>query len=827
MRKQKLLVALIACAVLFPVAALARQGTPPLSRRMKAQLLQAVQQRVVAPTDVQAEKAEDARIGVTTPLRFAVPTTVEITPETDGTWEQVPGGKIWRLRVTSDGATDLNFGFSACWLPEGATLHVYSEDQDYFQGPYSARDNKPHGQLWTPLLPGGRAVIELFVPSDAKARPRLVLSNINRGYRDMFHPQQNLGVAKAGSCNNDVICPVGDPWRNEIRSVAVYSLEGQFQCSGTLINDVPGDLKNYFLTANHCRISGANAASIVVYWNYQSPTCALHGGGSLAQNQSGAVLRMAKADVDVTLIELDDIPDPLFNVYYSGWDRSGATPAGAVGIHHPGTDEKSISFANSALATINSCIGTGGSQTHWGVIWNSGVTEPGSSGSGLWDPNTHRLIGTLSGGDSDCARPNDADCYGKFSVAWNLGGTPPTRLRDWLDPLNTGVMSVPGRDSGVVAAGSVLVSEHCAPPNGVVDPGEMVTVRLALQNFGRSNSVNLVATLLATNGVIDPGAPQNYGVVVSGGPAVVRDFSLVATGACGSTIMPTLQLQDGTTNLGTVTFAFRLGTPVVTFIQFFDNVVGPNLPAGWSNFSSGSSRWITTNGVRDTAPNSAFASDPEETSDTMLTSPPIAISGTNAQLMFAHNYFTEWRREPFDGGVLEIAYNGGPFNDIITAGGRFISGGYNATISTDYSNPIKGRPAWSGNSGGFVTTLVNLPNNAAGQNVRLRWRMATDESNENPPYPGWYVDTISISDDYTCCAGLVAPRIVGTRKTGTDVVFSFDTVPGQTYVTEFKTILSTNTPWVPLRTNTGDAMRKWVTNSTSAAATGFFRVRTY
>jgi hypothetical protein len=440
-------------------------------------------------------------------------------------------------------------------------------------------------------------------------------------------------------------------------------------------------------------------------------------------------------------------------------------------------------------------------------------------------------VGTLSGGGSDCTTPNDSDCYAKFSVAWNRGTTPATRLRDWLDPLNTGVMSVPGRDSSAVplllAGNPVVVSEDCAPTNGVIDPGEMVTVSLPLQNFGGSNSVNLVATLLATNGVISAGAPQNYGVVVTGGPAVIRNFSLVATGACGSTIMPTLQLQDGTTDLGAVRFAFRLGTPIVTFTQNFDTVVTPNLPAGWSSSASGSPGWITTNAVRDTAPNSVFASDPEQISDTLLTSPPIPISVTNAQLMFAHNYFTESGREPFDGGVLEIAYNGGPFNDIIAAGGHFISGAYNATISTDYSNPIEGRQAWSGNSRGFVTTLVDLPTTAAGQNVQLRWRMATDETNENPPYPGWYVDTISISEGYTCCHPLVPPRIADPRKAGTDIVFSFDTMPAQTYITEFKTVLSTNTPWIPVQTNAGDGTTKSLTNSTSGASSGFFRVRTY
>jgi hypothetical protein len=42
-------------------------------------------------------------------------------------------------------------------------------------------------------------------------------------------------------------------------------------------------------------------------------------------------------------------------------------------------------------------------------------------------------------------------------------------------------------------------------------------------------------------------------------------------------------------------------------------------------------------------------------------------------------------------------------------GGGFVSGGYNRTIATDRGSPIAGRQAWSGNSNGFITTVVGLP----------------------------------------------------------------------------------------------------------------------
>ena len=354
---------LVAAAMLVSSPLLARQGAAPLSRRSVVLPLAAVKQLVLLPTDAERERAADLRIKGAAPLRFAVGQQVQVTPATYGTWESVPEGRIWRLRVISAGATDLNFGFTTFWLPEGATVHISSETEDYSQGPYTARDNKEHLQFWSPVVPGHAAVIELFVPASAVQEPQIILGQVNTGYRDVFHRKTGADIPKAGSCEIDVVCPEGAAWTNEIRSVARITIttpSGSFFCTGTLMANTAGDFRNYLLTANHCEITSENAATVVAYWNFQAPTCGLRSGGSLAQNQSGATFRAAKHDVDFCLIELDDIPDPTFRVYYAGWDRSGGVPGGAVGIHHPNGDEKSISISTTPLSTVNSCIGSGG-----------------------------------------------------------------------------------------------------------------------------------------------------------------------------------------------------------------------------------------------------------------------------------------------------------------------------------------------------------------------------------------------------------------------------------------------------------------------------------
>jgi hypothetical protein len=137
--------------------------------------------------------------------------------------------------------------------------------------------------------------------------------------------------------------------------------------------------------------------------------------------------------------------------------------------------------------------------------------------------------------------------------------------------------------------------------------------------------------------------------------------------------------------------------------------------------------------------NSAFVNDPNCISDERLDSKPFPIVSASAVLTFRRNNNLE---SGFDGMVLEISIGGGAFQDILAAGGTFGTGGYNGTISVNFGSPIAGRQAWTGNSGGFVTTTVNLPASANGQSIVLRWRRASDSSVSGV---GAFIDTISIT----------------------------------------------------------------------------------
>jgi subtilisin-like proprotein convertase family protein len=128
--------------------------------------------------------------------------------------------------------------------------------------------------------------------------------------------------------------------------------------------------------------------------------------------------------------------------------------------------------------------------------------------------------------------------------------------------------------SVIDAAGATVTEENCLPFDGIVGPGETVTVDFNLQNIGTLNTTDLVATLQATGGVVNPSGSQHYGVVVAGGAPVAKSFTFTASASCGQTIVATFNLQDGSTNLGTVTFTFLTGTQG-TAINY--SYTGPNV----------------------------------------------------------------------------------------------------------------------------------------------------------------------------------------------------------------------------------------------------------
>ena len=463
MNKTSMLVVLLA---LGSAPALARQGDAPYSVGPATKSGNAIVQAVLPAIDAAALRAADdsklQRSNAMHDKRLAIAqgNVVAFNPASSGQWQvEADGRVIWRLRVRVPGATDLHLGFESGSLPAGASLWVIGAD-NYYEGPYTAEDAMP---LWIPMVPGDSAIVEIRLAADASVDdPMPILTNIGAGFRDLFNATPRVGNPGAsGSCNVNVVCPLGQPYTAEERAVAYYEFRADdgtsYICTATLLNDVPADRKNYVLTAAHCVSTQAEAATMRVYWNYQSTVCVTNNGWSFAQNQTGASLRATRADADFTLVELNQAPNPAWNLFHAGWDAGNIAPSASIGLHHPKGDVTKVDNSPTPPLTIDNCIGTGpGSvNTHWLTgPYDQGTTEGGSSGSGLFIPNNdasghgRRLIGVLSGGTAACfgTQPDDGvDCYGKFSSAWD-GPAPSSRLRDWLDPTASGTKTIAGVD---------------------------------------------------------------------------------------------------------------------------------------------------------------------------------------------------------------------------------------------------------------------------------------------------------------------------------------------------------------------------------------------
>lgn len=417
-------------------------------------------------------------------FRYAVAHPVSVDAAKSGDWRKAADGRsVWYWRVNSPDALHLNFGFKDVFLPEGASLRILAADGSSQLGPYTSADNDRHRELWTASLFANEAIIELSVPESLRAAASLRLVHVGRGYRGFGLKSAHC---KSGACNTDVAClGADDPWNLPRRAVASYSLGGERICTGSLLNNTRGDRRMLFATATHCEVTAANAASVVVYWNFESPTCRLPGSaasdsetvvGSTAQNQTGATLLAATNEFllgpgtpesrsDFTLLELDDPPNPAFNLYWAGWDRRASAPlcgpnALCASIHHPDGDEKRITFSEDRPVVGDIGIAQG---VHWFVQWDPtppilpnlppplptsvppSVTERGSSGSPLYNAS-QRLVGVLSGGDSACGVGVDQlnDYYGQLAKAWDGLGTPTTRMRDALDPNGGTAQTVDG-----------------------------------------------------------------------------------------------------------------------------------------------------------------------------------------------------------------------------------------------------------------------------------------------------------------------------------------------------------------------------------------------
>lgn len=388
---------------------------------------------------------DQARTNQGKSLRVGINREVNLHKTECGLQEILPNGdKLWRMGFVSKGAFSMSVFLSAFHIPEGAELFVYNNKKDFVLGKFTSENTLDNSLFYTQQIPDDTLFLEYYEPKNVDFEGSFFIKSIGHAYRDYFLKAFAPFPGQSDSCQINVACPEGDNWRDQIRSVGYYELitdTETYMCSGSLINNTNLDKKQYFLSACHCQ-EDLTVKGWVFYFNYQTFECK---GitGILTNSVTGADIRAKRnrnSGSDFLLLEIKEpIPDD-YHVFYAGWDRTTIPSSGSC-IHHPHGDWKKISIPKN-VSTADARFW----QVNWLTTNNKGTTEPGSSGSPLFN-DKKRIIGQLYGGSSTCDSTWLADFYGKFSASFSSSRNISAALQYWLDPTASNVQFLDGKNA--------------------------------------------------------------------------------------------------------------------------------------------------------------------------------------------------------------------------------------------------------------------------------------------------------------------------------------------------------------------------------------------
>ena len=370
------------------------------------------------------------------------------------------GGQVAAINFNSSGAKGLRVGLLVTQLPASATLRFYAkgaatayevkgaEVLRVLATNLAAGDKSDAGRTyWSPVLDGTDATLEIELPAgvgvDAVDVSVPTVSHLFMSLKEGSEvaPQAAYSDGNAGlSCHVDVSCTTPLPAASNAVVWMAFSVgSGTGMCSGTLLNNSANNGIPYVLTASHCISDQIRASSLYTESRYRSSSCNATSGNYYPTSSTGAALLYTAYNTDSTLLRLNGTPAA--GVIFAGWDATTlpALNTPVSNIHHPKGDAQRLSRGtvveyltrNPNNASTNFSISTAANSTILGVALTVGLTEPGSSGSGLFkgtDANP-QLIGQLYGGQSaSCANNPVYNVYGRFDVAFKAG------MRSWLSP---------------------------------------------------------------------------------------------------------------------------------------------------------------------------------------------------------------------------------------------------------------------------------------------------------------------------------------------------------------------------------------------------------
>lgn len=347
--------------------------------------------------------------------------------------DTIEGYQVWLLKIRAEGAKALSFYSSSLVNVKGATLFVYNNRisyEGYKTDELEVFATKP---INTPLV-----CIELWIPLSSEFK-EFEFEEVGYFFKDFKD-----GEGSSGECQVDVNCIEGTNWQNEKRGVVKLLLKDgavSTTCSGSMVNNTARNCKPYLLTAEHCieNMTRLELLQSQVDFNFENSNCAVNDAeSSLLSGFKFLASENANEGADFALLEVVERIPENYNVFYNGWDKTNSNVPSGVSIHHPKGDTKKIATFENPLTT-DFTIG----RDYWEVQWTAtenghGVTEPGSSGSPIFNEQ-NLIVGMLSGGEASCARATAPDYYGRIAKSWAPNIDSSARLDVWLDPLALGV----------------------------------------------------------------------------------------------------------------------------------------------------------------------------------------------------------------------------------------------------------------------------------------------------------------------------------------------------------------------------------------------------
>ena len=451
----------------FPAKSQISEGGKPLSFSYQ-NLLRSTQPVVQIPVNFSVEdmKAVDEwQVSQGAPLAVSTLIDTDLNMENSGEWLTLPGGEnIWQLHIQAKGAIALMLYYNTFYIPEGGKLFIYNTDKTHLLGAYTSHTNPEGKSFATEFVAGDELILE-YEPSNSDEKARIAIKQIGYGYNHLS--VSDTGPGASSSCMVNINCEEGEEWQNEKNGICqmVQKIGAKsFLCTGSLVNNTARDMKPYVLSAFHCSqdydkdiiASDEELNQWLFYFHFEQTGCENDSPSVGKKTMVGCSRKVSiplEGGSDGLLLLLNYTIPTNYNVYFNGWDRSDTPASSGVNIHHPAGDYMKIStFGNHPIKTttwLDEHLTSGAKKAHWNVVFDEtvnghGVTEAGSSGSPLFNQNK-LIIGTLSGGNSSCSYAAGSNLYGKMSYHWDKYSEKENERMDiWLDPLNTGVMSLSG-----------------------------------------------------------------------------------------------------------------------------------------------------------------------------------------------------------------------------------------------------------------------------------------------------------------------------------------------------------------------------------------------